>query len=389
MSTDPQVPASSEVSLPPQRTLIEVTYPEAKGTLGLRGNPPLSWEHTAPPTVREGDRHVFAVDVPPGEVLEMKIVRNEESWETGPNYAVHAGEHFHVEPYFERSTCTLLPPETLNAAGMQLTFQVLLPPSYDEQTNKRYPVIYVQDGQALWSTSSDPFGVWHLDTTLDELYALGALQELIVVALYADEQRIERLSPVPDSKYGGGKANQQLELLADHLRPLVNERFRTRPDRDNTALIGSSMGGLFSFHAAWTRSDLFSKAACLSSSFWWADREAVRRVQQGKAPDPRPLLYLDSGASHSPLEQDASARDGFHHTRAMFRALVTQGYTPGVDLHRLTFPGSTHDAASWAARIALPLQLLFPREVREPAAEIFEAAAQGELEPEPPVTAVG
>ena len=126
------------------------------------------------------------------------------------------------------------------------------------------------------------------------------------------------------------------------------------------------MGGLFSLYAAWTRSDVFGKAACLSSSFWWADRHAVRMVQSTSAPEPRPVLYLDSGVARSALDRDASARDGFHHTRSMFRALVTKGYTPGIDLHRLTFPGSTHDAASWSARVAVPLQLLFPPDVRTP-----------------------
>jgi hypothetical protein len=74
----------------------------------------------------------------------------------------------------------------------------------------------------------------------------------------------------------------------------------------------------------------------------------------------RPLLYLDSGAAASAFEKDPNVRDGFHHTRSMFRALMRHGYTAGVDLHRLTFTGQTHDAAAWAARVAIPLQLLFP-----------------------------
>jgi len=382
MSSESQGSASSEVSLPPERTLIEVIYPEGTGVIGLRGShAPLSWEETAPPTVQEGNRHVFSFDVPQGDVVELKIVRGDDDWANGPNYAVHAGEHLFLEPYFDRTESTLLEPETLEVEGQSLSFQVLLPPSYDEQTAKRYPVLYAQDAQALWSTSQDPYGVWHLEKSLDQLYALGAMQEIIVVAMYTTERRLEQLSPVPDPEHGGGHADVHLGLMVDHLRPRINERFRTRPEREHTALMGSSMGGLFSFHAAWTRPDVFGKAACLSSSFWWADREAVRRVQQGRAPEPRPILYLDSGASPNPTESDASARDGYHHTRSMFRALVTHGYTPGVDLHRLTFPGSTHDAASWAARIALPLQLLFPREVREPTREVFQAAADGHLEP--------
>ncbi len=128
------------------------------------------------------------------------------------------------------------------------------------------------------------------------------------------------------------------------------------------------MGGLFSFFAAWTRPDVFGKAACLSSSFWWADRSAVRLVQRSACPAPKPLLYIDSGAARSDLERDANVRDGFHHTRSMFRALTAQCYTAGVDLHRFVYTGATHDAPSWQARIAVPLQILFPQDGRAPSA---------------------
>jgi enterochelin esterase-like enzyme len=142
----------------------------------------------------------------------------------------------------------------------------------------------------------------------------------------------------------------------------VNSQFRTRTGREDTAILGSSMGGLLAFCATWTRPDVFGSAACLSSSFWWGDRYAVLRVAQSEPPAPRPRLYIDSGAALNPGEGDVNARDGFHHARAMFRALTARGYTPGVDLHRMVFTGATHDAASWSERVGIPLQLLFAAE---------------------------
>ncbi|AKT40109.1 alpha/beta hydrolase [Chondromyces crocatus] len=342
-------------------TVIEVTYPAHRGSIGLRGNrEPLSWEHTTPPTSSEGDRHRFALQVLEGELLEFKLVRNGEEWAGGRDYVVHAGEQVHVEPYFDRHTATLLPAEELAMGDERLRFEVLLPPSYDEQDGKRYPVLYVLDGQALWSTSADPYGVWNLEKTLDHLFELNAIDEIIVVGIDTAERRLERLSPTPDPTHGGGGGEAHLKLLVEHLVPTINERFRTRPERENTALMGSSMGGLFSFYAAWTRPDVFGKAACLSSSFWWANREMIRRVQHAGTPDPRPFLYLDSGAAMCAFEKDPHVRDGFHHTRSMLRALLLQGYVAGTDLHRLAFTGQTHDANAWAARVAIPLQLLFP-----------------------------
>jgi len=88
----------------------------------------------------------------------------------------------------------------------------------------------------------------------------------------------------------------------------------------------------------------------------------IRMVQERPAPSPRPVIYLDSGASVSAHETDMSLRDGFHHTRSMVRALVQRGFVLGDDLHRLVFTGERHDAAAWAARIAIPLQIMFPLE---------------------------
>jgi predicted alpha/beta superfamily hydrolase len=358
---------------PPDETIVEVVYPPQRGTIGLCGNhAPLSWEKPVAPTVQEGERHVFSIAVPPRGVLELKVVRNQEDWSQGRNYVVHAGDHLHLEPCFDRNRSELLPRETFGAGETAVSYQVLLPPSYLEQETKRYPVIYAQDGQSLWSTSEDPFGVWHLDSTIDELYELGVIEEVIVVAVDTSDRRLERLSHVADSKHGGGQGEAHLHVLAE-LAAHIDATFRTRADRSERGVLGASMGGLFSFLAAWSRPDLFGKAACLSPSFWWADRHAIRLVQGEGAPAPRPILYLDSGAAWNALESDANLRDGFHHTRSMVRALSDHGYRPGFDLHRLTFTGQAHSASSWAARVAIPLQMLFPAPGRAPDPEAFEA----------------
>jgi enterochelin esterase-like enzyme len=368
-------PAATEPT--PPVTLVEVVYPSQRGKIGLRGShPPLSWEETRAPDEIEGDRSLFRIPMPPGEVLEIKLVRNEEEWAAGRNYGVHAGDHLLLEPCFDRTTSRVEGPFEIDAGGAKLTFEVLLPPSYDEQEAREYPVIYAQDGQSLWSSSKDPFGVWHLEEELDRLYELGAIEELIVVAIHTTDDRIERLSPTPDPTHGGGKGPEHLAAMIDHLLPHIDERFRTRTELEDTCVLGSSMGGLFSFYAAWERPDVFGKAACLSSSFWWANRWAVRHVQQSRTPNPKPVFYIDSGAPIRASEKDPNARDGFHHTRSMFRALSDHAYTPGLDMNWLVFTNAKHDADSWRARIAIPLQILFPPKVRRPDAVKRERRAR-------------
>lgn len=338
-------------------TIIEVVYPRERGRIGIRGSlSPLSWHETMQPTATLGDRSVFELSIPDGEMIDVKLVRGNDEWAHGRNYVLHAGDHLRLEPAFEQNKTRLLDRQVIEAEPWPLRYQVLLPPSYEEQRRKRYPVLYAFDGQALWSTSSDPFGVWRLDSAIDQLLELAVMEELIVVGIETADDRMSRLGPIPDKTYGGGRAREQLDLVTDVLKPRIDATFRTRAGREDTGLIGSSLGGLFSFYAAWMRPDVFGKAICLSSSFWWANRWMIR-VASSAPPDPRPTIYLDSGVAHSP---DEPSQDGFHHTRSMHRALVRAGYTDGEDLHRLAFPGQRHSTAAWSARVAIPLQLLFP-----------------------------
>lgn len=343
-------------------TWIQVHYPAARGAIGLRGShAPLSWDHTTPPVRSDGDDHLFQVPLRADELLDLKVVRGED-WALGRNYVVHAGDHLCLEPCFDGGP-TFERDLVVEHDGRTAKIDVFLPPSYGEQPAKRYPVLYMLDGQSLWTHSTDPFGTWDVDLTLASLYELGAVEEMIVVGVHTSEERLAVLSPVPDAEHGGGEGPRFLSLLVDGVRPFVDARYRTRREASATGILGSSMGGLFAFYASWTRPDVFGKAACLSSSFWWADRWAVKHVQTTSAPSPRPFFYLDSGAAPGPVD-DARLLDGFHHTRSMLRALVQAGLDPGADLHRLVFPGERHHAAAWASRVALPLQMLFPQAPR-------------------------
>lgn len=347
------------------QTTIVVRYPQGKGKMALRGNTePLSWTRNLQPACVEDDQHTFEISTPAG-LIEFKPFRESVGYSCGRDYAVQAGSAVIVQPYFDRSTCygedsprTLLSPQ-LNRT---LTYEVFLPPSYGELKDKRYPVLYAQDGQSLFSTSRDPFdgSSWRMDDSLNELYDLAAIEEILVVAVRTDEGRLEMLSPTVDVELGGGQGPRYLEFLVNVLKPTIDATYRTLPDRANTGLIGASMGGLFSFFAAWTRPEVFGKAACLSASFWWNNRDMVRMVEGAACPYPRPVLYLDSGASKSQFERDANLRDGYHHTLAMRHALISHCYVPGENVHTLAFAGMSHDNASWAARLAVPLQMMFP-----------------------------
>jgi predicted alpha/beta superfamily hydrolase len=345
-----------------EEVVIHAIYPARRGRLTLRGSSAgLDWQVDRAPDRVEGDVSTFRFPVTHGEAVELKLVRHDGAWMAGRNVVAGCGDELTIHPAFEGERPPLEEWRQLAIPGAApLRYRVQLPPSYGEQHGLRYPVIYAQDGQSLWSDSEDPLGHWNLDRVLDDLWDLGALAELIVVSIDTGHERLHKLGPVPDPRHGGGNATAHRDAIVDVLKPHVDRSYRTRADRASTAVLGSSMGGLFSFWAAWTRPDVFGTAVCLSSSFWWADRFLVRDVQTGACPAPRPRIYIDSGASSTGFEEDASTRDGVHVTRAMYRALVGHCYAPDDDLHVLAWPGQRHDTGSWSSRIAFPLQLLFP-----------------------------
>ena len=345
-----------------EEVVLHAIYPAQLGRVALRGvGLGLDWNRDLAPTRVEGDVSTFRFPATHGEAVELKLVRNDGAWMAGRNVVAGCGDELTLYPAFEGEDPPLEGWRSLNVAGRSpLRFRVQLPPSYHEQTSLHYPVLYAQDAQSLWTDSDDPFGSWNLDRVLDDLWDLGALAELIVVSIETRENRLDLLGPVVDPRHGGGHADAHLAAIIDTLKPLVDREYRTRPDRASTAALGASMGGLFSFWAAWNRPDVFGTAICLSSSFWWADRFLVRAVQTGACPAPRPRFYIDSGASATGLEEDASTRDGIHNTRAMYRALLSHCYLADDELHILAWPGQSHDGASWGRRVAVPLQLLFP-----------------------------
>lgn len=346
------------------KTRIEVDYPVSRGLVSLRGaDPDLGLEVEAAPSRVSGQRQLFELDLPNGSLVEFKLRRDDGEWAAGRNVWVSSGESIRVEPVFERSFATLEPRESLrfDPLDRDLEFQLLLPPSYGERADKRYPVLYVQDGQAAFEP--DPFDgrSLGLDSTLGELWELGAVREMIVVAIRTDRDRDELLTPTFDDRIpGGGNAAAYRDWIASTLIPHVAARYRALDGPEATSLLGSSMGGLFSFFAAWTRPDAFGRAAALSGSFWWDDRWMIREVRRRRAPQPLPWIYLDSGAAASPFEENPSRSDGLHHVSALHAALACKGMTAGRDLHMLAFAGMEHGNAAWSERLAIPLQLMFP-----------------------------
>lgn len=238
---------------------------------------------------------------------------------------------------------------------------VYLPPGYHEYPEKRYPVLYVHDGQNLFDRGTSAFGTeWGVDEAAEHLIREGSLKDVIIVGVANTPDRMGEYTPCPDPKHGGGKAASYGRFMVEELKPYVDAHFRTSPSSHDTGVMGSSLGGLCSLYLGWKYPDVFGLVAALSPSLWWGNRamlEALASTQPGRGPE---RIWVDMGTAESPADSDHNGvPDTLDNTRALGNILVGKGYRPEENLFYREIPGAAHNEAAWADRMEPVLQTLF------------------------------
>ena len=159
---------------------------------------------------------------------------------------------------------------TFTLESQQLSGQrkiwIWLPKDY-ASTKKRYPVLYMHDAQTLFDAKTSFAGEWNVDETLEQLDA----QVIVVGIEHGNDRRIDELTPFAHEKYNGGKADAYLDFLVSSLKPEIDKLYRTKTNAKNTAIMGSSLGGLVSFYAVLKYPGVFGKAGVFSPSFWFSE----------------------------------------------------------------------------------------------------------------------
>jgi enterochelin esterase-like enzyme len=231
---------------------------------------------------------------------------------------------------------------------------VYLPPGYDAQPSRRFPVLYLHDGQNLFdgATSFIPGMDWHVGHTADQFIQEGRVEPLIIVGIYnAGKQRLGEYTPTRMPRLGGGRANRYAKFLLEEVRPLVRRQYRVLEEGENTGIGGSSLGGLVSLYLGLRQPQIFGKIAALSPSVWWNERVILRFA--GRAPvHVLPRIWLDIGTREGPRIVDDVER---------FRdVLIRKGWQLDRNLHYERVEGAEHNEAAWAQRVGPFLQFLFP-----------------------------
>jgi predicted alpha/beta superfamily hydrolase len=234
---------------------------------------------------------------------------------------------------------------------------VYLPPQYLEQGDqkeRRFPVLYLQDGQNLFDgrTSYIAGKTWDANTTADRLTEAGEIEPVILVGIAnTGLRRMAEYTPTRDFKMGGGEGRSYARLLIEELKPLIDSSYRTMPEAKNTGLGGSSLGGLISLYVGFAHPEVFGKLAVMSPSLWWDHRSILNAIeQQATKPDLR--IWLDMGTA----EGAKHLRD----TDMLDRLLLKRGWRSGVDLAYARVPGAVHDERAWSDRFGDVLRFLFP-----------------------------
>jgi predicted alpha/beta superfamily hydrolase len=155
---------------------------------------------------------------------------------------------------------------------------IYLPPDY-YTTSKRFPVLYMQDGQNLFDKNTAAFGTeWEVDESLNALHEDGDYGCIVVGIDHGGSKRLDEYSPWVNVTYGGGEGSAYVEFLVNTLKPYIDGAYRTLPGRLTTGIMGSSMGGLISMFGFAERQDIFSRAGILSPSFWFGGTASMLHV---------------------------------------------------------------------------------------------------------------
>jgi predicted alpha/beta superfamily hydrolase len=234
--------------------------------------------------------------------------------------------------------------------GMERMIRVCLPEGYEE-SKETYPVLYMHDGQNLFRDEDASYGVsWGLADFLQE-----SRSPLIIVGIDCNQEGFERLNeygPWENPEVGpklletegvfGGKGGQYVEFLLHTLKPLIDEKYRTRTDE--TLMAGSSMGGLISTYAACLYPRIIKKIANLSSAYWFSQQEIESLIEKSDMSTIQ-KFYLDVGS-----EESTSKVDSEHYIRSSEK-VYEKLKDKGIEVRFEVVEGAKHHESSWRERM--------------------------------------
>jgi alpha-glucosidase len=227
-----------------------------------------------------------------------------------------------------------------------------LPPDYFT-TTKTYPVLYMHDGQNLFDNATSFSGEWQIDETLNNLHAQGNYGAIVVGIENGGSNRLNEYSPWVNTQYGGGQGDLYNDFITETLKPYIDLNFRTKPQPQFNALIGSSMGALISTYGGIESVTSFNKIGVFSPAFWFAQSDLINYINASTSDLSNLRLYFVAGQNESTTMVT--------HINQVNNALISKGVQNTNSLTKFDSYG-THTEAYWRGEFAAAYQWLFQQE---------------------------
>jgi predicted alpha/beta superfamily hydrolase len=295
-----------------------------------------------------------------GETIEFVFNDGNNHWDNPPGggnyltnldvFEVQDGNVFSYQPPPAVSAPTIITHNVDSTAPNipARTVRIYLPRGYTQNVTRRYPVIYLHDGQNVFDPGG-PFGSWSADATATKEMGQGRMREAILVGIDNDSARIPEYQPPNDSYQGTqGRADAYASYVINNVRPYIDTTYRTLNDPKNTVTIGSSMGGLVALYFG-REFSTFGKIAVMSPALWISPNY-VAQVQSGMK---KPLrVHLDMGTNEG--------QSDFDNCLSMYDTHLAQNYAANGDVEFVAGCGQQHNEAAWSARLPEVFDYLLP-----------------------------
>lgn len=257
--------------------------------------------------------------------------------------------------------------------GRDRMVRVYLPEDYDEREDKRYAVLYMHDGHNLFFDDTASYGdAWRVQNAVNNIEKQGR-DGIIVVGIDCNlnggrldeyspwvNEDLSKLTPSLKLKKAGGEGEQYVEFIVKTLKPLIDNKYRTLKDRDNTFIAGSSMGGFISLYAGYKYKEVFSAIGAFSTAIWFKKDKLMEFIKENFKKGTK--VYLDSGTKET---SDDTRNDYFNNlyvedTKDLEKFLLELGQD-SKDLKVIIDEGATHCEAAWRRRFPVFLEWILQK----------------------------
>jgi len=240
----------------------------------------------------------------------------------------------------------------INGLNRDRVIRVYLPEEYDN-SEEAYPVLYMHDGQNLFDDSTSYVGEWGVDESLNQLAKDSGLKLIVVGIDNGQDKRMNELSPWENTDYGKAEGVEYMEFIVKQIKPFIDSTYRTLNNRENTAIMGSSMGGLISHYAIYNYPEVFGMAGIFSPSYWYAE-DVFTFTENNPVPEDS-RLWLVIG------EKEGNAVDN---VEKMYAHIQATG-NPSDNIKMTIDLEGDHNESSWGKQFVPAIKWLFQQQLSE------------------------